>query len=166
MYKPVFEIHVFSSEAFRKRHALTKRPHFLEFYEKEMVQEWITLEKKKKESCNFHQRRLFQSDVLRPGGVYIAYIVYTFKVTCQRASHEIRGEPSTEYSSGLPQRSAHGRLREHCPRFPCHGILQCWWSPYEMNDEKIGSLVHTLFIHGCQGSFTCLSTEHWVQCTL
>ena len=24
--------------------------------------------------------------------------------------------------------SAHGqRLREHCPRFPCWNILQCWW---------------------------------------
>ena len=37
------------------------------------------------------------------------------------------------------------------------------WSPYEMSDEKTGSLVHTLFIQGCPGSFTCLSTEHWVQ---
>ena len=94
------------------------------------------------------------------------YCIY-FKVTCWRAAHEICGEPSTEYSSGLPQSSAHGqRLREHCPRFPCRGILQCWWSPYEMNDEKTGSLVHALFIQGCPGSFTCLSTEHRVQGTL
>ena len=69
-------------------------------------------------------------------------------------AHEICGEPSTEYSSGQPQCSTHGqRLREHCPRFPCRCILQCWWSPYEMNDEKTGSLVHTLFIQGCPGSY-------------
>ena len=35
-----------------------------------------------------------------------------------------------------------------------------------MNDEKTGSLVHTLFFQGCPGSFTCLSIEHWVQGTL
>ena len=95
-------------------------------------------------------------------------IVYALNiVTCWRMAHETCGEPSTEYSSGQPQCSAHGqRLREHCPRFPCQGILQCWWSPYEMNDEKTGSLVHTLFIQGCPGSFTCLSTGHWVQGTL
>ena len=66
-----------------------------------------------------------------------------------------------------PQCSTHGqRLQEHCPRFPCRDILQCWWSPYEMSDEKTGSLVHTLFIQGCPGSFTYLSIEHWVQGTL
>ena len=92
---------------------------------------------------------------------------HLFVNTLYHVAHEIRGEPSTEYSSGQPQCSTHGqRLREHCPRFPCRGILQCWWSPYEMNDEKTGSLVHTLFIQGCPGSFTCLSIEHWVQGTL
>ena len=30
------------------------------------------------------------------------------------------------------------------------------------NDEmiRLGSLAHRLFIQGCPGSFTCLSTEH------
>ena len=84
-----------------------------------------------------------------------------------RVAHEIRAEPSTEYNSRHLQCSAYGqRLREHCPRFSCCGILQCWWSPYEMSDEKTGSLVHILFIQGCPGSFTCLSIEHWVQGTL
>ena len=73
-------------------------------------------------------------------------------------AHKIHGDPSTEYSSRQPQCSDHGhRLREHCPRFPCRGILQSWWSPYEMSDMKTGSLVHTPFIQGCPGSFTCLS---------
>ena len=66
-----------------------------------------------------------------------------FKVMCRRAAHEIHGEPSTEYSSGLPQCSAHGqRLGEHCPRFPCEASSSVGWSPYEMTDEKTESLVH------------------------
>ena len=65
---------------------------------------------------------------------------------CWRGAPEICGEPSTEYCLRQPQYSAHGqRLREHCPRFPCRGILQCWRSPYEMSDEKTGSLVHTFY---------------------
>ena len=48
-------------------------------------------------------------------------------VICRHATHEICGEPTIQCSSGQPQCSAHGqRLREHCPRFPCRSILQCW----------------------------------------
>ena len=69
-------------------------------------------------------------------------------------------EPSTEYSSRQLQCSAHGqRLREHYPRFPFRGILQCWWPQYEMN-HKAGSLANTVFIQGCPESFTCLGIEH------
>ena len=45
------------------------------------------------------------------------------------------------------------------------GILQCWLSPYEMKDDKAGSLAHTLLIQGCPGSFTWLGIEHWVETT-
>ena len=33
-------------------------------------------------------------------------------------------------------------------------------------NDKAVSPVHTIFIQGCQGSFTCLSIEHWVQGTI
>ena len=47
-------------------------------------------------------------------------IVYIYLlVMCQQATDEICGEPSTECSTGQPQRSTRGqRLREHSPRFP------------------------------------------------
>ena len=52
--------------------------------------------------------------------------------TCWSPCGEICGEPSTEYSSGQPQSSAHGqRIWKHCPRFPCPSTLQRWWSPYD-----------------------------------
>ena len=56
-------------------------------------------------------------------------------------------------------------LREHGPRFPCCGILQCWWSSYEMSDDKTGSLVHTLIHSGISKVFylpwhRTLSTRH------
>ena len=40
------------------------------------------------------------------------------------------------------------------------------WTPYEMTDEKVVSLAHTLLIQGCPGSITSLRREHWVQSTL
>ena len=66
--------------------------------------------------------------------LYIMYFIYfEFEVTCLQAAHKMCGEPSTECSSEQPQCSTHGqRLREHCPKFPCHSILQCWWLPYEV----------------------------------
>ena len=92
--------------------------------------------------------------------VLVLYLLVMFR----HATQAICGEPSTECSSGQPQCSAHGQriayIRTHSPRFPCWSILQCWWSPYEMNNEKTGSLAHNLFIQGCPRSFTCLNTEH------
>ena len=41
--------------------------------------------------------------------IVLLYILYIyFKVTCRQVAHEISGKPSTEYSSGQPQRSTHG----------------------------------------------------------
>ena len=34
-----------------------------------------------------------------------------------------------------------------------------WW----MRDDKAGSLVQSLFIQRCPGSFSCPSKEHWIQ---
>ena len=42
-------------------------------------------------------------------------------------------------------------------------IHQSWWLISEINDEKVGSLTHTLFIQRCPLYFTCLGVEYWVQ---
>ena len=52
-----------------------------------------------------------------------------------------------------------------CSIFCLLWALWCWWLPYDVNNAKTGSRVHTLFIQGCPGSFSCPSIVHWIQPT-
>ena len=69
----------------------------------------------------------------------------------------------------LPLNTAQGSRRAAAVQRPwaeAKGTLPKGPMPWQppvlvmMSDEKTGSLVDTLFIQGCPGSFTCLSTEH------
>ena len=98
-----------------------------------------------------------------------------FMVT-QKVAPEIHCDPFTECSSRLPQGSAHGHglkgtllkitMLQHSSVFVI-AIRDEYWEGthmlFNMNNEKAWSWAHTQFIKRCPRSFTCLSTEHWVQ---